>query len=529
MIGPISHLSVLRRRPAEASPVGNALSGPFKVTSPCLEFAVCSPSAVESEQGARSVSDKSDLLTNNQKRIDLAFGRGYAHNAWDSGQRFTMMVEESGLSNSVSTRNLMRRHTSCNLGLVPERFGFMARTQNDRRLLPGGFRETAMAMIRPRRWHRSGVSDGPTMPIDVELRRISKRFGIGVVAVEDFSLRIAPGELVSLLGPSGCGKTTMLRIIAGFAMPDAGSVMFGGKDITDEPPNRRDVGMLFQSYALFPHMTVEANVAYGLRMRSVSKLEMRQRVHQVLEQVRLTGTGQRYPRQLSGGQQQRVALARAIVIRPSALLLDEPLSNLDAKLRQEMRGEIRQIQQTLGITTIFVTHDQEEALTMSDRVVVMNRGRVEQAGAPPEVYRTPKSLFVAHFIGEANIFHGSVLGRTERGTQLFALDDLRLEIEETPAVHATAAILIRPERVQVFVPADPRGQAYSNHFPGTIEAAFYLGPSVGLRVRIAANVLLHVTLPSESSDDTFSNFVPREGDAVTVAWQASASRVIPSP
>ncbi|MBV9785163.1 MAG: ABC transporter ATP-binding protein [Acidisphaera sp.] len=433
------------------------------------------------------------------------------------------------LGNGVSIGNLTQWQTSLDPSLTPERLGLGARTQSDRSRLSRWFSKQGNGYNTLRRRLRQGVHEGSAVPADIELRRISKRYGTGVVAADEFSLRILPGELISLLGPSGCGKTTMLRIIAGFVMPDAGSVLFSDADVTDAPANRRDVGMLFQSYALFPHMTVEANIAYGLRMRGVTKPEIRRRVEQVLEQVRLDGMGQRYPRQLSGGQQQRVALARAIIIRPSALLLDEPLSNLDANLRHEMRAEIRQIQQRLGITTIFVTHDQEEALTISDRIVVMNRGRAEQIGSPVDIYRTPKSLFVAQFIGEANIFRGSILGRTERGTRSFALDDLRLEVENTAAPDgSTAAILVRPESVHVFAPEDSRGEAYPNRFPATIEAAFYLGPSVSLRIRIARNVLLHVTQPAESLGSTLSSYVPRQGDAVMVAWQATASRLIPS-
>jgi spermidine/putrescine ABC transporter ATP-binding subunit len=389
-------------------------------------------------------------------------------------------------------------------------------------------------MIRWRARRRASadanLSDASTIPSDVELRGICKRFPSGVAAVDNFSLRIAPGELVSLLGPSGCGKTTILRTVAGFVMPDAGSVLLGGVDVTDWPPNRRDVGMLFQSYALFPHMTVQANVGYGLRMRGVPRWERRRRVDKVLEQVRLTGLGQRYPRQLSGGQQQRVALARAIVINPSVLLLDEPLSNLDARLRQEMRAEIRQIQQSLGITTIFVTHDQEEALTLSDRVVVMNGGHAEQVGTPSDIYRGPKSLFVARFIGEANIFNGRILGRTAGGTRLFELDKLNLQIEDPGlADGSSATILVRPERVRIFHATDARSERYTNRFTGTVDALFYLGASIRLHVRISDNVVLQVVQQIHEPDDEHADHTPVQGESVTVAWHAVSSMVIPPP
>jgi spermidine/putrescine ABC transporter ATP-binding subunit len=390
----------------------------------------------------------------------------------------------------------------------------------------------ANSMIRWRARRRANANANPsfaaTVPGDVELRGITKRFSSGVVAVNDFSLRIAPGELVSLLGPSGCGKTTILRAVAGFVMPDAGSVLLGGVDVTDLPPNRRDVGMLFQSYALFPHMTVQANVGYGLRMRGVPRLERQRRVDRALEQVRLTGLGQRYPRQLSGGQQQRVALARAIVINPSVLLLDEPLSNLDAKLRQEMRTEIRQIQQSVGITTIFVTHDQEEALTLSDRVVVMNSGRAEQVGFPSDIYRAPKSLFVARFIGEANIFNGRILGRTTGGARLFELGKLSLQIEDPGlADGSSATILVRPESVRIFHATDTRSERYTNRFTGTVVALFYLGASIRMHVRVSDEVVLHVVQQIDQVDDEHAVHAPNQGESVTVAWHAVSSLVIP--
>jgi ABC-type Fe3+/spermidine/putrescine transport system ATPase subunit len=269
------------------------------------------------------------------------------------------------------------------------------------------------------------VSDGSAAPAPSErghlsLRGLSKTFG-AVVAVDAVSLDAAPGEFLSLLGPSGCGKSTVLRMVAGLVEPDAGEVRLGGEDITRVAVHRRNVGLVFQSYALFPHMTVFENVAFGLRRRRVAAAELTPRVERALELVRLGPLGARYPRELSGGQQQRVALARALVTEPRVLLLDEPLSNLDALLRDEMRVEIKRLQERLGTTMIFVTHDQAEALILSDRVAVMEAGQVVQVGRPEEVYRRPATPFVARFLGRANFLGGVVSGRDGEGIAV-ALD-----------------------------------------------------------------------------------------------------------
>jgi spermidine/putrescine transport system ATP-binding protein len=244
--------------------------------------------------------------------------------------------------------------------------------------------------------------------VSVELREVTKRFG-SVAVVEGVSLQIRPGEFFSLLGPSGCGKTTTLRILAGFVQPDAGEVFIAGKRVTHLPPNERDVNMVFQNYALFPHLTVEQNVAFGLEIQKLPRAQIRKRVGWALELVRLCGLESRYPHQLSGGQQQRVALARALVTQPSVLLLDEPLGALDLKLRQQMQLELKKLQRELAITFLYVTHDQEEALTMSDRLAVMNQGRVVQVGTPQEIYERPATRFVADFIGESNFLEGRVV------------------------------------------------------------------------------------------------------------------------
>jgi spermidine/putrescine ABC transporter ATP-binding subunit len=250
------------------------------------------------------------------------------------------------------------------------------------------------------------MTDSSRLAADVRLERVEKSFDGTTRVVDRVDLVVEPGEFFAMLGPSGCGKTTTLRMIAGFETPDAGRITVGGEDVTDMPVHRRDMGMIFQSYALFPHRTVAENVAFGLRMRGLAKDVIKERVTQALRQVALVGYEDRRPAQLSGGQQQRVALARAIVIRPRVLLCDEPLAALDRKLRQSMQFELKQLQQQLGVTLIFVTHDQEEAMTVSDRIAVMNAGRIDQIGSTSEIYNRPLTRFVSDFIGEINLFEG---------------------------------------------------------------------------------------------------------------------------
>ncbi len=283
-------------------------------------------------------------------------------------------------------------------------------------------------------------------PDDVAALRLvglSKNYG-DVAAVHDISLDIESGEFVALLGPSGCGKTTTLRMIAGFVRPNAGKILLGDIDVTSLPPERRDMGMVFQSYALFPHMTVQANIEFGLKCHRLARTERTQRIDEVLDLVGLTTMADRYPRQLSGGQQQRVALARVMALRPRLLLFDEPLSNLDAKLRLQMRDEIRRLQRQSGVTALFVTHDQEEAMTMADRIVVMSKGHVEQVGTPADVYDRPRTRFVADFIGAANFFEGKVEGAGS-GRGFHCRSGLVLPL---PADAPAASILaVRPERI----------------------------------------------------------------------------------
>ncbi len=283
----------------------------------------------------------------------------------------------------------------------------------------------------------------------VEFDGVSKRFG-EVRAIDDVSFSIAGGEIVALLGPSGCGKTTILRSIAGFERPDSGSIRIAGSDVTRLKPYERNVGLLFQHYALFPHMTVTENVAYGLRHRGHPRAEIPKRVEEMLDLVQLKGFGQRRPHQLSGGQQQRVALARALATRPGLILLDEPLSALDAKLRQELRAELKQVLAAVGSTAIVVTHDQEEAMSLGERVLVMNRGRIVQSGPPGEVYRRPRSRFVADFLGRANWFHG-LLGETRGGTAQFTSRcGLELVVDSPePYASGPAELCIRPESIDL--------------------------------------------------------------------------------
>ena len=306
----------------------------------------------------------------------------------------------------------------------------------------------------------------------VTLEHVSKRFG-KTVAVDDVSLVIEPGSLVTLLGPSGCGKTTTLRIVAGLEAATGGRVFIGDSEVTHLPPNARDVTMMFQSYALFPHLSVFENVAYGLRVLKRPEAEIRKQVEDVLQLVGMPGMGERSPSALSGGQQQRVALARSLVMQPKVLLFDEPLSNLDAKLRKRMREEIRLLQQRLGITAIYVTHDQAEALAISDRIVVMDKGRISQIGSPDELYRRPGNRFVAEFIGEAN-FLPAQLEALEDGQARIALGPQRLEVASPRLQPGAVTVLARPEAIRV--------RAEGQGLPGTVQKVSYLGSSADYTV-----------------------------------------------
>jgi putative spermidine/putrescine transport system ATP-binding protein len=344
----------------------------------------------------------------------------------------------------------------------------------------------------------------------LDIQNLTKRYG-DFHAVRDVSLSVADGEFLVLLGPSGCGKTTTLRMVAGFIEPTSGVVKLGGGDVTLLPPWKRNTGMVFQSYALFPHLTVGQNVAFGLEMRKLPRTDIDKRVDEALALVRLAGFGARLPRQLSGGQQQRVALARALAIRPDVLLLDEPLSNLDAKLRQEVRVEIRELQRQLGLTTVMVTHDQEEALTMADRLVVMNEGTVHQVGTQRDLYERPADRFVAGFVGRTTFLGGTVEGpgsfRTEGG--------LRLAIAD--GTLGKAALSLRPERLEIG-PGALTG--LDNDLSGTVEFVSYLGAQIDIHVRLSPADRLVVQTANRAG-----GFAPEVGQTVHVGWQAPAGQV----
>ncbi|KHJ66546.1 ABC transporter ATPase [Pantoea rodasii] len=317
-------------------------------------------------------------------------------------------------------------------------------------------------------------------PIAVQLDGVLKRFG-DAIALQKISLTIEEGEFITLLGPSGCGKTTLLNLMAGFAEADGGEIFIDGDLVTEIPPYQREIGIVFQNYALFPHMTVEKNVGYGLRMRGVPKAEIAERVEQALALVKLAGYGQRKPRELSGGQQQRVALARALVIRPKVLLLDEPFSALDKNLRLSMQVELKAIQRKLGVTTVFVTHDQGEALSMSDRVVVMSAGHVRQIGTPDDIYRRPQDPFVAGFVGDVNILPGRYAGRDSTALLDMGGNTLRLPAER---VHATVGdrldVYVRPENLQL-APLGPHAL-----FSATVITHVFQGDHVDVHLDVPA-------------------------------------------
>jgi putative spermidine/putrescine transport system ATP-binding protein len=344
----------------------------------------------------------------------------------------------------------------------------------------------------------------------LDVQGLVKRYG-DFYAVREVSLSISDGEFLVLLGPSGCGKTTTLRMVAGFIEPTAGHVKLGGADVTVLPPWKRNAGMVFQSYALFPHLTVAENVAFGLQMRKLPKADIARRVDEALSLVRLGGYGARLPRQLSGGQQQRVALARALAIRPDVLLLDEPLSNLDAKLRQEVRVEIRELQRQLGLTTVMVTHDQEEALTMADRLVVMSEGAVRQVGSQRDLYERPADRFVAGFVGRTTFLEGEVEGpgrfRTEGG----------LSVTCMAGNPGRAALSLRPERLEI---GPTRQAGLDNSLPGTVEFVSYLGALIDIHVRLSPNDRLVVQTANRDG-----GFAPEVGQPVFVGWPATAGQV----
>jgi iron(III) transport system ATP-binding protein len=357
--------------------------------------------------------------------------------------------------------------------------------------------------------------------VDVTLKNLIKTFG-SVVAVDDVSLQITESEFFTLLGPSGCGKTTMLRMVAGFYKPDKGNIYFNDRLMNNIAPEKRNTGMVFQNYALWPHMTVFKNVSFGLEMRKISQQETEERVKNVLALVELEGLEDRTPDQLSGGQQQRVAIARALVIEPDVLLLDEPLSNLDAKLRVEMRKEIKKLQKKLAITTIYVTHDQKEALAVSDRLAVMSIGKIEQIGSPLEIYGSPKNKFVANFIGLINLFQGRIskIGKTgvwlktNTGLDIVAssLGDLKTGIE--------VLVAVRPENIEVH----PYGFTHPkrNLFNGVVEGTEYLGDLSRYSVKTKGQII-NADQYSPSIEKTF-----KIGEKVTLSFEREDINLVES-
>ena len=352
---------------------------------------------------------------------------------------------------------------------------------------------------------------------EVQLVDLVKRFG-EFTAVAGINLQMPSGEFFSLLGPSGCGKTTTLRMIAGFERPDGGQILLDGVDMAQTPPHKRNVNTVFQNYALFPHLSVEENVAFGLKYKNASKQEMTERVGQALELVQLTGFEKRRPTQLSGGQQQRVALARALILNPPVLLLDEPLGALDAKLRKRLQIELKALQEEVGITFIYVTHDQEEALTMSDRIAVMSQGRVEQVGPPKEIYEEPATAYVADFLGVSNLMDADASGPGAGGCKVKLGDFDLVAGQGDPDVSGGVKITIRPERIVL----GESGKTGENCMPAMVERTVYVGSILQVLVNLAAGGRIQAWIPN---DGTASSTPPARRSAA--AFPRDALRVLP--
>jgi spermidine/putrescine transport system ATP-binding protein len=357
------------------------------------------------------------------------------------------------------------------------------------------------------------LSDAHGETPSVELRSVTKRFG-ELAAVDDLSLELAQGEFFTLLGPSGCGKTTTLRMIAGFERPDGGEIRIEGEDVAQLPPHKRPTNTVFQSYALFPHLSVEANVAFGLKRKKVGKDEIAERVRAELERVGLASHAKRKPSQLSGGMQQRVALARALVNLPKVLLLDEPLGALDLKLRKGLQVELKRIQREVGITFVYVTHDQEEALTMSDRIAVMNRGRIEQVAPPEDVYERPETTFVAGFIGVSNLMPATVVGN----------DEIRLDLGKTISTSSDGFTsgdrcyaAVRPEKLRVELEEDGIDSADHPRLEGTVASSLYLGAATQIAVDLGEGVGMTALVPN--ADETERQRLPGGGARVSLSWE----------
>lgn len=358
--------------------------------------------------------------------------------------------------------------------------------------------------------------------VEVRLQHLTKHYANRFVAVDDVSLTVKPGEILALLGPSGCGKTSCLRMIAGLVTPTSGEIFVGGQPITRTPVHRRNVGMLFQNYALFPHMTVAENVAFGLQMRKFSKSECEAKVLKALDLVQLQQYRDRLPSQLSGGQQQRVALARALVIEPAMLLLDEPLGALDKSLRESMQVEIRALQQRLGLTTIMVTHDQDEALTMADQIAVMNGGRLEQIASAADIYQKPATRFVAGFIGASNFFTGRVESRQDGGAQLVTESGIVLPMSAGSLVQDAVTITVRPEAIAV-QPLQTGTQPLAAAVPANVEQVVYRGfiHHYYLRLDSGEQVIAY-----RQSQTDHPGGECAMGDRVQLSWNAASNHVV---
>lgn len=360
--------------------------------------------------------------------------------------------------------------------------------------------------------------------MNVSVRGLGKRYG-SVRAVNEVTLDVRAGEFLSLLGPSGSGKTTLMMMIAGFEMPSAGKIWVGDRDVTHVAPNRRDVGMVFQRYALFPHMTVADNIAFPLRMRKIAKDETARRVADALAMVQLEGYEKRLPGELSGGQQQRVAVARALVFEPPVLLMDEPLGALDKKLREQMQIEIKRLQQRLGVTVIYVTHDQEEALTMSDRIAVMRDGSVEQVGSPSELYDSPSTSFVADFVGKTNFLDCECRKSNGKGLEIslgksgLILAQLPPSLKVSPAPGDRMRLAVRPEQIRMLSVEEKVSPALE----GIVEAVIFVGSFRTFLVRLAGGELVHVQVHIDHEVS-----YPREGDRVSLAIPSQAVHVFPA-
>jgi ABC-type Fe3+/spermidine/putrescine transport system ATPase subunit len=321
----------------------------------------------------------------------------------------------------------------------------------------------------------------------LDVRHLTVKYGSHTV-LDDVGFAVEEGERLCLLGPSGCGKTTSLRVVAGFIRPDRGEVRLNGREMAGEPPERRNIGILFQNYALFPHLSVYDNVAFGLRMRAIPEADIRKKVASALSLVRLTAAAARKPAQLSGGEQQRIAFARAVVIEPSLLLLDEPFSNLDARLRQEMRNELLDLLKQLSVATVMVTHDQEEAMAIADRIAVMNQGRIEQVGRPTEIYERPQSPFVARFVGESNLFPG-IARKTGGGTAIEIPGLGTILAPGSDAVAGPVDVMIRPEKIRLLAKANGSVPESRERLSGTLERVQYLGSRTEFSIRVGEHTL----------------------------------------